>query len=440
MPPQSRHPTPETAVQDEDSPLRQPSTVGADRLPRFRPVQPVTRRKSFLQAFAAARGPPQIVILIMLLALGFGSTIGVVPAVMADRYARLRHGYDGPDCATVATFNKPDACLAGSADAQNAVAMEQLVSNLLTFFTSSYVGSLSDEHGRRTILLLGVFLSCLSPLLLLLIQLNHEMSPVWYYSVGALHGLVNWIAIALSALSDVMPKKWRAPSFGMLLAGFSFGFALAPQLALALGHINVTILSLTLTATGWLVTYFWFPETVPPAASERARRVRQGQDRQIWWWTLYRPLWELTILNRNRLFRLLSALAFFSGIVSAGDQTLLLYYLEERLDFGDQDVATFFLIMGLLGIFVQSVVLKILNDKIGERYLVMLCFLLGTVHNTMYGLAKEPSFWRSPLAALCPCPFPPSRPSRVTTWMNPNKAGFKGHSTLCPRWPRPWVP
>jgi hypothetical protein len=33
---------------------------------------------SFLQAFMASQGPPQIVILIMLLALGFGSTVGVV--------------------------------------------------------------------------------------------------------------------------------------------------------------------------------------------------------------------------------------------------------------------------------------------------------------------------------------------------------------------------
>ena len=31
-----------------------------------------------MQEFAAAKGPPQIVILVMLLALGFGSTIGVV--------------------------------------------------------------------------------------------------------------------------------------------------------------------------------------------------------------------------------------------------------------------------------------------------------------------------------------------------------------------------
>ena len=246
---------------------------------------------------------------------------------MSDRYARLNHGYqDVRKCSSYSFDSKPEECYAGSADAQNAVAVEQLISNVFTFFTSSLMGSLSDEHGRRGVLLAGVFMSCLSPLVLLLIQLNPYMSPNWYYAVGAIQGLISWIAIALSALSDVMPKKWRAPSFGLLLAGFSFGFALAPQLALLLGHFNVTIMSFTMVSSGFLVVLFFFPETVPPEASMRAKLAREEQVAEMegmdaWMWAVYRPLWELTILNRNTLFRLMSALAFFSGIVSSADRT-----------------------------------------------------------------------------------------------------------------------
>lgn len=318
-----------------------------------------------------------------------------VPAVMSDRYARLRHGYtDETDCSAYTASDKPQACFAGFADAQNAVAIEQLISNMLTFFTSSLVGSLSDEHGRRRILLLGVFMSSFSPLFLLLVQMNPEMSPTWYYAVGAIQGLVNWVAVALSALSDVMPKKWRAPAFGLLLAGFSLGFAMAPTVAILLGHFYVTILSLTVVWLGLLVVAFCFPETLPPESSIRASLVRQEKISQMeglhpWLWAVYRPIWELTILNRSRLFRLLSALAFFSGIVSAGDRTLLIYYLEERLSFDDTDVATLFVILGVFGVVVQTVVLKVFNDWIGERKVVMLCFFLGTIHNTLYGLAKE---------------------------------------------------
>jgi hypothetical protein len=105
--------------------------------------------------FVEKKAPRQILILVLLLALGFGSIIGVVPAVMTDRYARLNHGFTDPrDCAdfggtTRSNETKPQECLAGSGDAQNAAALENLVSNMLTFVSSSLVGSISDEHGRR---------------------------------------------------------------------------------------------------------------------------------------------------------------------------------------------------------------------------------------------------------------------------------------------------
>jgi hypothetical protein len=51
-------------------------------LPSPPPLEVVTR-KSFVAEFAKSKGPPQIVILVVLLALGFGSTIGVVSVLSA---------------------------------------------------------------------------------------------------------------------------------------------------------------------------------------------------------------------------------------------------------------------------------------------------------------------------------------------------------------------
>lgn len=173
-------------------------------------------------------------------------------------------------------------------------------------------------------MLIGVTISCLSPLCLVMTQIYPEMSPTWYYGAGGLSGLVSWIAIALSALSDVMPPRWRAPSFGLLLAGFSLGFALAPSLALFLGHFRVSLLALGTVLSAIVVVIFFFPETLPPELAAEARYVREQQMEGLnaqkkALWILYRPIWELSILNRSRLFRLLSALAFFSGVVTSGE-------------------------------------------------------------------------------------------------------------------------
>jgi DHA1 family tetracycline resistance protein-like MFS transporter len=96
----------------------------------------------------------------------------------------------------------------------------------------------------------------------------------------------------------------------------------------------------------------------------------------------------MSILNRDSFFRLLSSLAFASGMVSSADSTLLIYYVEERLGFDNADVSKMFLIIGLGGLFAQAVVLKPLNDCVGEKSVVAICFFLGAVDNIMYGLAK----------------------------------------------------
>lgn len=370
-----------------------------ERLDPFEPVErpSIFHRESFLVQFASKKAPRAIVVLIVFLAMGLGSTIGVVPAVMTDRYARLNHGYDDEmNCAEYHMGSKPQACLDGSADAQNASALGNLVSNMLTFMTSSLMGSLSDEHGRRGLLIAGVFLSVLSPICLVLIQIFPVMSPMWYYVAHSATGLVNWIAVALSAFSDVMPPQWRAASFGMLLAGLFLGFAMSPSLALMLSHFQVSVMACIMILLGFLNTIIFFPETLLPEKAAQASAVRSAQmdgmtKSERIWWNIKRPAWELSILNRSEFFRLLSLLAFFSGMVSSGDQTLLIYYVEERLAFNDKDVATMFLISGLLGILSQAVLLKPFIECVGERMVVTSCFLLGAVDNLLYGIAQDKS-------------------------------------------------
>ena len=69
------------------------------------------------------------------------------------------------------------------------------------------------------------------------------------------------------------------------------------------------------------------PETLSSDAAEKARLKRLSElpimDTQmdVLKYYLLRPIKELLILNRNKLFCLLSALAFFSGCISTADHT-----------------------------------------------------------------------------------------------------------------------
>jgi len=412
------------------------TTAAAGRRQRQRP-QFVGRRKSFIVEFSQTNGPPQIAGLMMLIAIGLGCTIGVVPAVMTDRFARLSHGYDLPErCWEFTSPNsledKPEECFLGSADAQTAVSTSNLISNVLTFVSSSLIGSLSDEYGRRGILILGLVLGTVPPLMLVLIQIFPSMSPWSYYSAHAMTGLVNWIAVALSSLADVLPQQYRAPGIGLLLAGFMFGFSLSPILSMLLTKLTLSIVSLSTVLVGLMSSILFLPETLPPEVALQAKQRRQeameaefddaARDENLTSTYMYpyeevpgggntrrrkrrmkrlkkwcslakhmitRPIRELSILNRNHFFRLISSLAFFSGMVSSGDQVLLIYYLEERLGFTNKDVSIMFFIMGVMGVVAQAFLLKPLNDLLGEKLVVALAFTCGAIDNTMYGLAKN---------------------------------------------------
>jgi DHA1 family tetracycline resistance protein-like MFS transporter len=264
------------------------------------------------------------------------------------------------------------------------------------------------------LILLGIGLSVLAPLNLVLLQMYKSMDPFMYYASQAASGFVSWIAIALSALSDVMPPMWRAPSFGLVLAGFSMGFALSPFLAVCLGHLGVSIFALGILVFGFILACTTMPETLSTESSEMAKLKRLTErpvlttKTEVWRYNLSRPARDLLILNRNKLFRLLSALAFFSGCVSAGDHTLFLYYVEENFGFNDRDVAFLFLLIGLMGIFVQAAVLKPLNSFIGERRVIMIAFLVGALHNFLYGIAqsKRTMFIAASIASLTGMSFP----------------------------------
>lgn len=65
----------------------------------------------------------------------------------------------------------------------------------------------------------------------------------------------------------------------------------------------------------------------------------------------------------------------FSAICR-GSRTLLIYYVEERLAFNDKDVANLFVVMGMLGMLIQGVLLKYINDGLGEKNVVVVSFVL----------------------------------------------------------------
>lgn len=324
-----------------------------------------------------------------LLSFGFGSTVGVVPAVLSDRFARIHHGYDGPNCSDFDPSNMPDACQQGADDAQASIVLTTFIQNMLTLVCNATIGSVSDARGRRHIMILSMLLNTFSPAVLVLMLVVDSIDPVWYLVSFAVVGVVNWVPIGFSMLSDVIPPDFRAPSFGLFVASFYLGLCLGPSAALVMDHFAVSVLSLTTMLVALLVGWISLPETLPQQVTERNLVQRTNLAGTSFQKAILRPIREMSILNRDTFFRLLTIAYFCSCIVHSSDRILVLFIMEDQLNVRDEDLASMLFIMGIVGVVIQGVLLELLLTCFGEKGLLVVSFLSGTVHNLLYGLAKS---------------------------------------------------
>lgn len=349
----------------------------------------------FFLTFCKTRGAIPALVISTLLSFGIGSTVGVVPDVLSDRYSRLYYGYDGPPCSNFDRVRKPGACQQGADQAQDASAWASLLLSTLTLVCNPVVGSVSDVRGRRGMIIASISLTTLAPLVLVWMQWFDTVDPMWYYIANSLVGMVNYMSIIFAAMSDIIPDEYRAASYAIILAGFYAGFSLAPSFALLMSHFQVSVLSLLFTLGALVCAVTFFHETLPDDVAERNRVQCLEHDEEettTGRWiisAMTRPVRDISILNRDTVIRLVAVGSFFSSMVFATDSNLLLFYIEDQLDVRDKDIAQMFFVMGILGIMFQAILLQPLTQCLGEKGLLVTSFLSGTLHNLLYGLARD---------------------------------------------------
>jgi len=391
----------------------------------------------FFDSFHSKAVLPSIAIMI-LFSFSVGLTVGIIPEEITDRYARLHHGYgssvaSSPPCWHYDNNTMPSACKLGGDDAQAGSAYSMLAQNLLTFFLSAIVGSYSDVKGRKPFVMVSISLFVLEKAALVAIQLNKGVDPVWYYAASASQGAVSTFSLFFALLSDGCPAEQRAGRFAMFLAAFYIGFSVAPSLAMFGSHLAISWWALGLIAINLVVCAVFLPETLPePAAAttmvamgeatvgsptedmvsgllsldgdeSESENENECTESELYieemtnhyyccqapLALLLRPFREMTILARDRNLQMLALASFLSAAVYNTDISLIVYYVEEHLNVRENDLAFMFLLQGILGVILQGIGLQPLVYALGEKGLLVLTFVSGTVHNFLYGIATN---------------------------------------------------
>ena len=129
------------------------------------------------------------------------------------------------------------------------------------FLFAPIVGSLSDAHGRRPILVAALGLLALDYVIMALAE------SFWLLLVGrTLAGVAGATYITATAyISDISRPEQRAANFGLIGAAFGIGFVLGPAIGGLAAGISVTApfwIAAIATTTGMVFAIFYLPESL----------------------------------------------------------------------------------------------------------------------------------------------------------------------------------
>ena len=270
-----------------------------------------------------------------------------------------------------------------------------------SLISTPIIGRLSDQYGRRRLLLISQAGTCAG---FLVLAGSHSL---WMVFLGRiLDGLTAGnLSTAQAYISDHTEPKDRAKAFGVIGIAFGIGFFFGPALAGVLQGYGLHVpfmVAAGLSATSILATYTLLEPGVPgaPAASAGVGAPQGGPA----------PA-DAPGGKRPGLFDLATYLAFFRrpGLGSLYLQFFLFafsfsafmsgfaLFAERRLSWTSSEVGYMFAYSGFLGIILQGGILGRLVKKLGEPRLAVAGFVAAAVAYVLLGFTT--TLWLLVVAA-----------------------------------------
>ena len=281
----------------------------------------------------------------------------------------------------------------------------------LQFFMSPILGALSDQFGRRPIILLscvglGVsyFATAVAPTFLAFLAAR--------VISGATAGN---ISAANAYVADVTPPAGRAKAFGMLGAAFGVGFTFGPAMGGLLGAIDVRLPLYVAGALCFINAaygYFVLPES------------HKLENRTPFKWRKANPIGALAVFKgQPMLYALIPVYALFALAQNVFPSSFVLY-AEHRYHFDTITTGATMAASSTLMILAQIFIVQRVVGRLGERRSLMIALFFGMSGFALYGLAPTPIwFWASMPVMTLWALFNPSVQSLMTQRVSASAQG-----------------
>ncbi len=247
----------------------------------------------------------------------------------------------------------------------------------MQFFFSPILGGLSDQYGRRPIILGSLIGFCLDYLFL-----ANAPNFYWLFVGRIIAGIMgSSITTAQAYIADISNAENRAKNFGMVGAAFGLGFIIGPLIGSFLVEINLKLpfyISAGLTLLNAIYGYFVLPESL------------SLENRRPFDWRRANPFGSMKHLFKYHPLVLILIAGFFCiQFASQVQQSTWNYFTIKVFHWSPVEVGYSLAFVGFIVVIVQGGLIRLITPRIGETKSIYLGLVFSACGYILLAFASE---------------------------------------------------
>lgn len=229
-------------------------------------------------------------------------------------------------------------------------------------------GRLSDKHGRKPAILLGLLGNAVA-----LVGFGLAKDYIYLLTARSAAGIASAAVLpsVMAYVADITTSEERGRGMGLMGAAMGLGFILGPAIGGIMGSHDLPFFF----AGGLSILNFLFALILLPESLKKDITDETIEDRHEW-------ISPREIFRRTTLKSPLTPLflvAFFSTFSFAGLEMTFPLFIEDRWNYGEREMGWMFMCMGVIAVPMQGVLLGRLINGLGERRIILIGLLLSAI-------------------------------------------------------------